>query len=199
MAKLPARSTTTNIAIWNLFGPPPLLKGEDGAAFDELLTRISHDVTPTDTIERTWVWDIAVLTWEIMRYRRSITGLLTANVHRGLKIILDTLYGVENSQVLADSWALRDPAAIEQVDDLLKLAGLTMDEVRAQTLSVKISDVERIDGMIMRAEARRNSLLREIERHRATLGAALRRSVGDIAEGEFREIGATQIETSTTA
>lgn len=199
MANLPARSTMTNTAIWSLFGAPPLLKGEDRAAFDKLLTRFSDHVTPTDTIEQTWVWDIAVLTWEIARYRRSIAGLYAANASRGLKTVLDTLYGVENSQNLADRWALREPEAISYVDDLLKVAGLTRDDITAQTLSVKISDIERIDAMIMRAEARRNSLFREIERRRATLGAVLRKSVDEIEEAEFTEIGVSPNQSSSAA
>jgi hypothetical protein len=190
MAKLPVRSATNDKNIWHLFGPPPLLKGEDRAAFEKLLSQFSADEKPTDAIEHAWVWDITVLTWEINRYRRSIAGLNATNTVRGLKVVLEPLYGIENSQALLDRWVQRDPKAIQFVDGLLEVGGLSMEDVAAQTLSVIISDIERIDGIITRMEARRNSVLREIERHRATLGAALRRSVGEIEEGQFTEIGA---------
>lgn len=49
--------------------------------------------------------------------------------------------------------------------------GLTNDAVMAQTLALKIDQVERIDRVIADAEARRNVALREIDRHRATLAA----------------------------
>jgi hypothetical protein len=35
---------------WNLFGPPPLLEGEDPAAYDELAARVFSAVQPTDFI-----------------------------------------------------------------------------------------------------------------------------------------------------
>src|SRR5262249_11588094 len=35
-----------------LFGPPPLLEGEDTAAYDELLARISGAVKPADILRR---------------------------------------------------------------------------------------------------------------------------------------------------
>ena len=199
MAKLPIRAETNNKEIWHLFGPPPLLKGEDHAAFEELLYKFAADEKPTDAIEHAWVWDITVLTWEIGRYRRSIAGLYATNAVRGLKIILEPLYGTEKSQILLDRWAQRDPKAIQFVDDLLKASGLTMDDVTAQTLSVIINDIECIDGIVTRMEARRNSVLREIGRHRATLGAALRRSVDEIEEGQFTEISAPRKKSSNPA
>jgi hypothetical protein len=44
-----------------------------------------------------------------------------------------------------------------RVDKLFASAGLTMDAVMAQTLSINIDDIERIDRMIATAEVRRRS------------------------------------------
>ena len=74
------------------------------------------------------------------------------------------------------------------VDAALAAAGLTMDAVMAQTLALKIDEVERIDRMIAGAEARRNVALREIDRHRATLAAALRQAADEVLDAEFKEI-----------
>jgi hypothetical protein len=41
--------------------------------------------------------------------------------------------------------------------------------MRWQTLSLTINDIERIDRIIMNAEARRNVVLRETDRHRSSL------------------------------
>jgi hypothetical protein len=187
--KLPVPVATNDNTIWHLFGPPPLLLGENPADFDNLLAQLARDEKPTGTIEHAWVWDIAGFTWEILRYRRYIAGLYAVNRVCGLKIVLRPLHGDENLPELLDRWAQRDPDATEYVDTLLRGAGLTMDDVMAQTLSVKISDIERIDGIVMRLEARRNSVFREIERRRARFGTALRRSVDEIEDGEFTEIG----------
>ena len=51
-----------------------------------------------------------------------------------------------------------------------------------------LNDIERIDRLTTIAESRRNASLREIDRRRAVLGAALRRNVQEIEEGEYKVI-----------
>ena len=63
-----------------------------------------------------------------------------------------------------------------------------MDAVMAQTLSLKLDDLERIERMIAVAEARRNIILREIEWHRAMLSQMLRRAVRQVEDGQLRVI-----------
>ena len=55
----------------------------------------------------------------------------------------------------------------------------------AQALHIRLNDIERIDRMIMNAEARRNTVLREIDRHRAALADALRRATENVRDAEF--------------
>ena len=42
----------------DLFGPPPILEGEDPKAYDEILDRVFGAVGPTDFIEEIWVRDL---------------------------------------------------------------------------------------------------------------------------------------------
>jgi hypothetical protein len=53
---------------------------------------------------------------------------------------------------------------------------------------LRMETAERIDRMIAGDEARRNVALREIDRHRATLGAALRQAADEVLDAEFKEI-----------
>jgi len=168
------------------FGPPPLLEGEDTAAYDELLVRLSGTVKPADIFEEIWVRDIVDLVWEAFRLRRLKANLMTAAAHQGLRQILEPL--TLSWRELARSWASRDRTAIKRVDELLASAGQTMEAVMAATLSVKLNDIERIDRMIATAEVRRNAILREIDRHRATWGQNLRRAVQQIEEAEIKVI-----------
>jgi hypothetical protein len=135
-----------------LFGPPPLLEGEDAAAYDELLVRISGAVKPTDIFEEIWIRDIVDLVWEAFRLRRLKANLMTAVAHKGLTATLEPLIGWTDARNLAEAWAARERSAIKQVDKLLASAGLTMDAVMAQALSLKLDDIERIDRMIATAE-----------------------------------------------
>jgi len=63
-----------------------------------------------------------------------------------------------------------------------------MDLAVARALSANIDSFQRIDRMVMNAEARHNAALRELERHRASVGRALRRASDDTVETEFVDV-----------
>jgi hypothetical protein len=74
-----------------LLGPAPLAEGEDAAAYDELLVRISGTVRPADVIEEIWTRDVVDLVWEGFRLRRLKARFLTHCRRDGL---LQTLSGL---------------------------------------------------------------------------------------------------------
>jgi hypothetical protein len=167
------------------FGPAPLIEGEDAGAYNELLVRISSAVRPHDIFEEIWVRDIVDLVWEAFRLRRLKACLMTAGARAALSQYLSPLVGRAQADGLARSWAARAPGALAAIEEHLATAGIGFDGVAAQGLCLKLDFVERIDRMIMVAEARRNAALREIDRHRATLGRQLRQAV---LEAEAREV-----------
>jgi hypothetical protein len=59
-----------------VFGPPLLLEGEDGAAYDELLARVCAAVKPVDIIDEMFIADILALEWEVLRWRRLKRALM---------------------------------------------------------------------------------------------------------------------------
>ena len=180
-------------------GPAPLFEGEATAAYDELLVRVSGAVKPADIFEEIWVRDIVDLVWEALRLRRLKANLMTAMAYRGLEQILKPLVGFLEEEGLAKAWAARDQNAIKRVDKVLASAGLTMDAVMAQTLSISLDDIERIDRMIATAEVRRNAILREVDRHRTTWGHELRRAAQQAEEAGFELIEAQSDKTKTAA
>jgi hypothetical protein len=177
----------------NFFGAPPLLPGEDPAAYDDLLARVSRAIKPADIIEEVWVRDVVNLTWEVQRLRQLKAKLLAVNVHKGLEDILERMTDFLKAQDLGKGWLKRNSDRIKKVEDLLTSAELNIEDVMAQTLALELDDIERIDRMTMNLEARRNSALREIDRHRASVAQALRRAVNDIEDVQFEEVGAKQI------
>src|SRR4029453_19281244 len=77
------------LAIESVFGPPPILPGEDTSAYEALLARVSADVKPADIIEKIWVRDIVDPTWEIFRLRRIKMGLVSRSLRRALSEYLE--------------------------------------------------------------------------------------------------------------
>ncbi len=93
------------------------------------------------------------------------------------------------AQKLAAGWYKREGEAVEEVEEVLRGADLSMDVVTAVALRRSLDDVERIERMIVSAEARRNAVLREVARHRAAFAEDLRRSSGSVRDAEFTELG----------
>jgi hypothetical protein len=159
------------------FGPAPLIEGENAAAYDELLVRISSAVRPADILEEIWVRDIVDLVWEALRLRRLQASLLTGGARRALALLLGPQLGWPQAEGLVRSWAAREPGAVAAVEEHLATAGTALEGLVARGLCIELGNIERIDRMIMTAEARRNAALREIDRHRASLGPRLRQAV----------------------
>ena len=93
-----------------LFGPPPLIEGEDAAAYDELLARMCAAVKPVDIIDEMYVADVVSLEWEILRWRRLKFTRLQQGVHFELQDFLDLrlnydAYAEAFSEILADTLA----------------------------------------------------------------------------------------------
>src|SRR3974390_3393543 len=59
----------------SVFGPPPLITGENASDYNELLLRASSALTPKDFVEEILADDFVYLTWEIWRWRRLKTAL----------------------------------------------------------------------------------------------------------------------------
>ena len=93
-----------------------------------------------------------------------------------------------HSKELAHAWAARDPSAIQRVDELLASVGATIESVQVRALELALGPIERIDHLTMRAEARRNAVLREIDRHRAAFAQVLRDKVRDVEDAEFKVV-----------
>jgi hypothetical protein len=166
----------------------PLLPGEREADYASLAARVVGTAKPEDAIEELLVRDVVDLTWEVFRLRRARAGVLKASMSDGVRVVLDGLGHGGYTQHLGQGWAAGDKSARREVEVALTKAGLTIDELTAATVESKLDSFERRDRMLASAEARRNNALREVERHRAALGGAARRSVEEIEDAEFRDV-----------
>src|SRR5258706_11262741 len=171
LASPPAPTRTPCLA---LLGPRPLIDGEDGTNYDVILERISADVAPADFVEEIWVRNVVDLVWDSVRLRRLKSQLLHEAAHEGLAQGLTPLLDWASANQLSRKGASGDEQAVGEVERLLDQAGLTIHDGMAQTLVVRIDEVERIDRMVIIAEARRDAVLRESRSRRAASRQALR-------------------------
>jgi hypothetical protein len=112
--------------------------------------------------------------------------------------ILDDAHAAKAAE-LAEDYRRRRPSAVKLVERLLAKAALKIDDLVVEELESKLELIERIDRIITIAESRRNTNLREIDRHRATLGEAVRRSMLEIEQDEVKAIEMTPTEGKDAA
>jgi SH3-like domain-containing protein len=148
--------------------------------YDALIARLFASVRPSDPLEEIWTREVGDDVWEAVRNRRLKAALMTACADQGVMEVLSTLQ-VPGYFELAKRWSAREPDAIVHVEAILAKAGLTMSHVLAQTQRRRIKDIERFDGLIEAALARRNATLHEIAQYRAHFAKHLRR-VADEAD-----------------
>jgi hypothetical protein len=87
-----------------------------------------------------------------------------------------------------ERWAKREPSDVSYVETLLQQAGLDQEAIAAETLVLKLVIIERIERMITEKENRRNTMLREIDRHGDGVAQRLRDVATQIEDAEFRGI-----------
>ena len=155
---------------------------------------ILADIEPGDVIERVLTDDYVDFEREVVAATRSPGEPDKGNVYKGLCEVLSPLKGLLQAKTLSEGWLARKPEAVEEVNKVLTSAGLSMDTVMAQTFSVELDAIERINRMIEAAERRRNRCLHEIYLHRETLGQTLCRAVQQLEDGQLRVIESPSID-----
>ena len=174
--------------------PSPLLPGETEADYRDVAQRIVAAARPKDAIEEFLTRDVIDLTWDILRLRRLKAGLLRGSTGSGVTRCMDTLGYDERkgchgaARRLGERWASGEKGARDEVAAHLRNAQLSIEDVVAEAMESKIDTFERIDRMLASAEARRNNALREIDRHREALGAAMRLAIDEVQDAKFRDV-----------
>ena len=161
------RSTLKAVSEHSLFGPPPLLEGEDAAAYDEFYGRVCAAIKPVDVIDEMLIVDIVALELEILRWRRWKSSRIQEG---GLEALEDFLrneldykhyrerfaddltevlqgrVGLPDDQArsLANSCAWNESDAVDKVNEVLRGIGPNMNyilrcakEYKAQELTQK--------------------------------------------------------------
>lgn len=99
--KGPSEGSLIELDLW---GPPPLLPGEDPAIYEAFRRRIYEAVKPSDFIEETYVRDALDLTWQARGLRRLKEALLRLRV------------GAEIGSTIAASIAAREKKSGQEME-----------------------------------------------------------------------------------
>ena len=176
------------------FDQPPLLAGEDGAAYVNLLGKGRASIKPHDVLEEVATRDFVDITWEILRLRRMRQPVIVAGYSAALEKILTPSVEFLRLRSLRDKWLSGDDDAKQKVAEVMERAGLTMTDLQARAIDEKIDTIERIDRMTAQAEHRRRLVIDELDRRRDVLARRLREAVNIInVDTSADEGGAPQL------
>ncbi|WP_279595074.1 HNH endonuclease signature motif containing protein [Methylobacterium sp. E-066] len=183
-----------------LFDERPLLPGEVTDQYDALLRSIVQQVKPVDVIEAIWVKDVVDLIWEakrLRRWRRQILAqarlkaaeeLISPALQNADPMGIDKIIGAPSADSLAAGWVTNSEPKRNEVDALLQKRGLTAEDVTAHAFMLSLPVIERIDRLVSMADQRRDALLREIERKRASFAQQVRTATADSLDVEDADI-----------
>lgn len=201
-------SKSKRLSLLSLFGPPPLLYGEDEAAYDEMIARASAAVEPKDFIEEIWVRDLVDAAWNIIRFRRIKAAVLSDKVWNVVNDKASSLAeadpklreGTEkekeemekllnsDSELSWDELMEQYPRANEKFQKSWNAAEATLnkDLIQAELIIDELDTIERIDQFMAIAQRRYDGVIRELDRHRFIQNQ--RDSIHNAVEAEFKII-----------
>jgi hypothetical protein len=157
--QMSAESKLKAVRWHSVFGPPPLLDGEDEAAYDELFGRVCAAVKPADVIDEMFIVDIVSLELDVLRWRRTKSSLMR---QRGLEALQDFLREELDYKHYRERFA----------DDLTEILQGNLPDEQAQTLARACawneSDADdKVNGILDRIGGSMNYLLVRAKRHKA--------------------------------
>jgi hypothetical protein len=170
----------------SLFGPPPVLPGENPKDYEEILNRITDTIGPRDFIEEIWCRDLANVAWNLLRLRQIKAAYLAEKVSEAANMKASrraeaAMRAMPDSdadkirQFLAcdHRWnrAAAYPRAHQIYQELFAKArsGLNMDLIQGDvtfSCSWSLERFERIAALILADEQRFDEIMRELHRHR---------------------------------
>ena len=168
-----------------------LLITESARDFSRVRKELSDEIQPTGAIERMHVDDIAWLTFEIQRLRRSRAELWNTALLAALENLLKQLLLQENFETpLKREYAAKhlarhyfdDRQVRAEVAALLRGVQLTEAAIEAEAFRLRAEDLERIDRMLALAMARRDKTLCSIAEFRHALAKLLHQASDRIIE-----------------
>jgi hypothetical protein len=173
-------------------GPRLLLPGELITDYDALVADIVKAVNPRDAIEDIWTRIAIDIFWEITRCRRFRRNIHQIRITEILKAILEKTMDEKKADEVIRNSRRHYAKSTNRLEQALRRDGWTMDEVTAEAYHKELDTMERIDHKIRSAQSQFNCTLREITRHRAEWGAALRQAIQDAEAADLAAIGSDQ-------
>ena len=163
---------------------PALLSSESEAEFKALCAEIYQVIQPKGMVEKIYTHRFAVITWEICRYTLHKTCIIQNNFLPALQSILtQILYrdyhlfdlGTPLDPIMETAKNyFCDPQAKATILATLRRFGLDHNAIEAEASRLVLSEIEKYDKMVSRAERQRHKILKQVAQYRKDLAFQFR-------------------------
>jgi len=131
--------------------------------------------------------DIATLTWEIMRFRRTKVAMLNLALRGALYEVLvenlGELKGDQKTVTYLDQWFVKDEIK-KKISETLAKYNLDMSAIEAEAFCQCSQQLERIEHLLAAAESRRDKALINVAFYRESLAPQLRRKSIEVIQND---------------
>jgi hypothetical protein len=175
----------------DLFGEPPLIRGEDKARYWRLHGAIAHQMKPITVLDKMRVRDTADKLWQQQRCKQSTASIIESAFVEALMILLRPFnspgMGMEIGEDAATELARNyyngeaTPKEEEKMECRLAQYFISPEQIRAKAMQICGPDVLIFNRMETHCEASLRMLQKESDRRNAVESAKAR--VSDPAEG----------------
>lgn len=161
-----------SVSTADLFGDPPLIKGEDGERYGRLLAAVREHIKPKTLLDEFLVRDMTNKLWEKERWNLS-GALMTSSA------FVDALAYLLGSSMEPSVISLGDPALqiareyysgeakpdrVDAINLILARLGISEGHIRAKATQICANDLAMFNRMIVNLEASLRVLQKESDR-----------------------------------
>jgi hypothetical protein len=163
----------------DLFGPPPLIRGENAARYWRLHSAFEHDIKPKTFSEKVYVRELTDKLWEQQRYKQNVASLVESAHIEALAdlfrpFIPRTLsIDEEPANVMARDYFSGevDNKRLEHIETQLLIYGITPEQIRAKAMQLCGSGISMFSRMEANCGSSLRMLRKENVRRRGTANA----------------------------
>jgi len=179
--------------IAEFIGRRPIVQGENPRQYDSLFGTLAALITPGDPIEWIWTKDIADAHWEAGRARRFRDEILDLGRFDAMRRVAENLLqhkrcGAGFDKLVANTvsdWTQPDGEA--KMATFLRQYDLDPSAIAAEVFMTRGQPYDQLERLAAAADKRRDDLLHEIERRRASRAEQFR-DASKIVEAEAEEV-----------
>jgi hypothetical protein len=170
----------------DLFGPPPLIRGEDLARYWRLQAAVEHQVQPKTIFDQIYVRELTDKLWQQQRCRQSAASLIEGAYIESLESLLrpfidppEMQFGEDPETAMARDYysGNADDKRLKEIKCLLQIHGITDEQIRAKAMELCSGGI----SMFNRMEAHCEQSLRMLRKENACRSSD-EDSAGDVGE-----------------